>query len=113
MQRISTSVARVLHQRFAITMVTYLDDWLIFSSKSIPVQKILQSINDIGLQINTEKSILLPTTARIYLGLNVNFWQQQLQATPQCIRHLQFLASIIPRASAQDILRIAGYVSWL
>jgi hypothetical protein len=62
MQRVSLAVARTLHERFNITMVSYLDDWLIFSTEVIPVQDILLVIQDIGLQVNLQKSVLRPTT---------------------------------------------------
>jgi hypothetical protein len=43
-QRLSTALAYHLHNRFGISMVAYLDDWLIFDTASIPTDNILQKL---------------------------------------------------------------------
>jgi ribonuclease HI len=112
MQRISTAVARHLHYKHQVSMVAYLDDWLIFGSQ-LPVHDILQTIQEIGLQINYTKSILQPTTTMTYLGLHISTHRLTITATQQCLQHLQDLVSVVPRASRQDLQRIAGYIAWL
>jgi hypothetical protein len=72
MQKFSIPVARYLHQRFNITMVAYLDDWLLFSEDPIPVNNILQALATLGITVNQHKSVLQPTTALTYLGLQIN-----------------------------------------
>jgi hypothetical protein len=57
MQRLTTAVARHPHQRHGISVVNYLDDWLLYSSDPIPVAQILQDISRLSLvntQINLE-----------------------------------------------------------
>jgi hypothetical protein len=61
-QRVATTGARYLHSRFDVTMVSYLDDWLIFSRSPLPVQELLAAIQALGLTINEDKSVLHPTT---------------------------------------------------
>jgi hypothetical protein len=113
MQRVSLIVARTLHQNFDVTMISYLDDWLIFATSPLPVDDILQSIHNIGLQINKAKSILRPTTSLVYLGLHIETLFQRLTPTQACIRHVHYLLDIVPHAIRQDLQRITGYVSWL
>jgi hypothetical protein len=107
------TVAQLLQYCFAIITVSYLEDWLLFSTKLMPVPQILETIRSIGLQINESKSILHPTPSLVYLGLHIETIFQRLQPTQACIRHLIYLISIVPHASQQDLQRIAGYVSWL
>jgi hypothetical protein len=112
MQRVSLAVARLLHRHY-VTIVSYLDDWLIFSAAPIPVPSILRLIRQVGLQINESKSILTPTTSIVYLGLSIDTRLLRLQPTPGCIQHLRFLISLTPQAPHQDLLCITGYLSWL
>jgi hypothetical protein len=111
LQRFAAQVAAVLHRNHDIAMVAYLDDWLLFGAQ-IPVPEILQTIRQLGITINTEKSHLIPTRRLIYLGLDVNLFRQQIQITEVCITHLQALA-LVPQATQQDLRRITGYVTWL
>jgi hypothetical protein len=112
MQRVATAVGRFLHHHHGVSMVAYLDDWLIFGHH-MPVQDILNSIHQIGLQVNFQKSILQPTTALVYLGLHISTSALTITPTQACLQHLKDLISIVPRASRQDLQRIAGYISWL
>lgn len=113
MQRLATDVARHLHQQFQVCMVAYLDDWLLFSEDVIPADDILQELQHMGIVLNMQKSIITPTTRLTYLGLDIDTQQQTIRATPACLQHLNDLISLVPRATRQDLLRIAGYVSWL
>jgi hypothetical protein len=54
MQRLSVAVARTLHQHHDVTMMAYLDYWLIFSTQQIPVPAILAT-RQVGVAINKEK----------------------------------------------------------
>jgi hypothetical protein len=67
----------------------------------------------LGITINNEKSVLVPTRRLTYLSLDVNLFRQQLQATDACITHLRELLSIVPRSTQQDLRRVTGYVTWL
>jgi hypothetical protein len=113
MQRLSIAVAWVLHQSFDITMVAYLDDWLLFSQQPIPVPLILQALRRMGITINHQKSVLTPTTRLVYLGLRIDTITMQLRPTAACVQHLLQLVSIVPMATRMDLQCIAGYVSWL
>jgi hypothetical protein len=70
-------------------------------------------VEQLGITINKEKSVLQPTTTMVYLRLNIDSSTSILQPTTTCIKHLMELASVIPRALTQDLHRIAGYLSWI
>jgi hypothetical protein len=113
MQRVSTAVARSVTNTLGITIVAYLDDWLFFPDTAIPVQRLLQHLQDLGFTINQRKSILQPTTALVYLGLNIDTVRGFITPTPSCLLHLMDLISIVPQTTQQDLQRIMGYVAWL
>jgi hypothetical protein len=112
LQRVSLAVAQYLNRHFNISMISYLDDWLLLSPQP-PAARICQAIQRLGFTINAEKSILLPTHQLIYLGLHINTITQQMQPTEACLQHMQQLLQLIPQAFQLDLRRIAGYVSWL
>jgi hypothetical protein len=113
MQRLSTTVARHLHNTCNVTLVAYLDDWLIFRPSTLPVHSILQNIQDLGITINREKFILDPTRVMVYLGLSINWELLTITPTSGCLSQLLQLTTIIHQACQQDLQRIAGYVTWL
>jgi hypothetical protein len=113
MQRIATGVARAITQRFGVTMVAYLDEWLFFHHTAIPVSSTLHYLENMGFTINRDKSILQPTTSIIYLGQHIDTESTLIQPTRQCMQQLTDLIFIVPEATAQDLQRISGYVSWL
>jgi hypothetical protein len=124
LQRLSQHVAAILHQRFGVSMVAYLDDWLIFG-QSLPSRAIITALQHLGLTINFEKSVVRPASSLIYLGLHIDLPKliylglhidlpkQLFQPTVDCITHLLQLLSIVPKASSQDLRRITGYATWL
>jgi DNA-binding IclR family transcriptional regulator len=89
-------------------MVAYLDDWLLFAPH-IPVPRILQTLQKLGITINPSKSHLVPTRRLIYLGLEINLFRQQIQATAPCLQHLRELLALVPQVTTQDLRRITGY----
>jgi hypothetical protein len=105
-------VAAHLNSRFQVTIVSYLDDWLIFG-RNLPADNTVHETTSLGLTINTTKSILQPTTILTYLGLNINVPNATITPTYQCLRHMDDLVNITTTASKQDLRRIAGYVLWL
>jgi hypothetical protein len=113
MQRASIAVAAHLHNQLGVQMCAYLDDWLIWDFSPQQVQPILATIAQLGFTINTNKSVLQPSTRLQYLGLIIDTDARTITPTPACIRHLRQLISIVPVATRQDLRRIAGYVAWL
>jgi hypothetical protein len=105
LQRISLAVAKYLNQRYDISMISYLDDWLLFSPQP-PAARICRTIEHLGFTINYGKSVIVPTHRLIYLGLQIDTTTQQLQ-------HMHHILDLVPDASPLDLRRIAGYVSWL
>jgi hypothetical protein len=91
MQRASIAVAAHLHQKFAVQMCAYLDDWLLWDLQSHQVLPILAEIQSLGFTINAEKSTLQPATQLIYLGLHIDTVARTITPTTACIRHLRQL----------------------
>jgi hypothetical protein len=112
MQRFAMDIARQLHTQFFVSVVAYLDDWLIFG-QSVPATRIQQYLEDIGFTITRKKSVLSPTQKLTYLGLRISILQQQPTPTAQCLQHLAELITTVLQASRQDLLRITGYSAWL
>jgi ribonuclease HI len=112
MQQVATTAGRHIHSRTGAHMVAYLDDWLIFGD-SLNVPAILDTVAELGFQINYAKSILTPATALVYLGLNISTEHLTITPTNACLRQLIRLVSVLPQASRLDLQRIAGYVAWI
>jgi hypothetical protein len=89
--RLAQAVAQHINQKFGTAIVAYLDDWLFFQPHLL-AQDI---IHEIQITINFNKSIIHPTSDLIYLGLRIKAETQQLQTTPDCLRHMMQLASLV------------------
>jgi hypothetical protein len=61
-----------LHLKFGVSMVAYLDDWLIYGQAPLPAAVITKEIERLGISINLRKSFLQPTNRLEYLGLDIN-----------------------------------------
>jgi hypothetical protein len=57
LQRFSAHVSAVLHNQHGVSMVAYLDDWLLFA-QDLPIQQILHTLRQLGFTINYDKSHL-------------------------------------------------------
>jgi hypothetical protein len=112
LQRLSTAVANKLNQQFQVSMIAYLDDWLIFGPH-LPAPRILATLQQMGFTINFRKSIVQPTSRLVYLGLQIDARNSLLQPTPHCLQHMRDLLSLVPQASPQDLRRITGYITCL
>jgi hypothetical protein len=112
LQWLAQTVASSLHQRFGISMVAYLDDWLLFAP-TLPADEIFRHIQSLGITINFQKSTPQLVSALVYLGLYLNVTDQTLRPTPDCLRHMGQLIALVPAASPQDLRRIVEYTLWL
>jgi hypothetical protein len=112
LQCLSTAVANKLNQQFQVSMIAYLDDWLIFGPHLL-APRILATLQQTGFTINFRKSIVQPTSRLVYLGLQIDARNSLLQPTPHCLQHMRDLLSLVPQASPQDLRCITGYVTWL
>jgi hypothetical protein len=83
LQRFAQAVAAILHEKFGVSVLSYLDDWLIFAEQ-VPSNDIQDEIRNLGITINYSKSILQPTPSLVYLGLLIDV-RQSLQPTTSCI----------------------------
>lgn len=110
LQRLAQAVAAKLHQLYEVAVVSYLDDWLNFG-KEIPAQDIIGTIQQLGLTINFEKSIIETTFTLIYLGLQIQLRQQLIRPRKVCMQHLLQLIALVPAASQLN-LRILEIKCW-
>jgi hypothetical protein len=113
MQMFSQYVAHHLNNLFGVSMVVYSDDWLIFGQSPLPATAVIDKRQHLGITINEGKPTLNPTDRLTYLGLAISIPTRTIQPTTSCIQDLQDLTALVPRASRQDLARIAGYVSRL
>jgi hypothetical protein len=109
MQRLPVAVARCLHAHHGVSMVAYLDDWLIFDKHRFDATAVLNTVRELGFSVNTEKSILTPVQVMVYLGLHIDTVSRTIRPTQACLQHMKQFLSIVPRASQQDLLRIRGH----
>jgi hypothetical protein len=72
MQRLAVAVGWFLHGLCGVSMVAYLDDWLIFSHKPFDPAPILEAVQGLGFIVNIKKSVLQPVTVMTYLGLHID-----------------------------------------
>jgi hypothetical protein len=113
MQRLAVAVARCLHAHHGVSMVAYLNDWLIFSANQFDANAVLNTISELGFLVNHEKSVTTPVQTLVYLGLHIDTLTRTIRPTQVCLQHMSDLLSIVPRASRQDLSRIRGYVAWV
>jgi hypothetical protein len=88
MQRFSQDIARYLHDLYGVSMVSYLDDWLLFGP-NLPMEQIVQTLCHLSNTINERKLVLTPVLSLTYLVLNINVPSQQLTITSSCLQHLE------------------------
>ena len=72
--RLMAPISAILH-RYGIKMLRYLDDWLILAeSRDTCIQardRLLHLCEELGLQVNHEKSSLVPSQTMTYLGMQI------------------------------------------
>jgi hypothetical protein len=119
MQRFAINIAHLLNRESDVSMIAYLDDWLIYGEDLLMLAT-FHRLQQLRITINTKKSVT-PATGNYqsshqhlltYLGLNINLFRRTMQATPACLSHLQDLLSLVPQASQQDLLCIMSWLAW-
>ena len=72
--RLMAPISAILH-RYGIRMLLYLDDWLILAeSRDTCIQvrdRLLHLCEELGLQVNHDKSSLVPSQTMTYLGMQI------------------------------------------
>ncbi|XP_068209145.1 uncharacterized protein [Palaemon carinicauda] len=117
--RLMAPVGAAFHKR-GIRMVRYLDDWLFLSSSEQGAiytrDVVLRLCNKLGIQINLEKSTLIPSQVSIYLGMKIDSsilkafpTQDRIQTIQECIK--LFLTTNAPPAKLW--MRLIGLLSSL
>ena len=72
--RLMAPISAILH-RYGIRILRYLDDWLILTESSTTCihakDRLLHLCEELGLQVNHEKSSLFPSQDMTYLGMEI------------------------------------------
>ena len=117
--RMMGPVSAVSHQR-GIRLLRYLDDWLLLSRSREGALEATEFLLDLcaslGIQINWDKSSLVPSQSRTYLGMEI--WSTLLKVFPTrerlgnlCRQVESFLSVHSP--PARDWLILLGHMSSL
>ena len=81
--RVMAPVSKILH-RLGVRILRYLDDWLILASSERECLQardlVLQLCQDLGIQVNLQKSNLTPSQSTSYLGIVLD--SVNLKASP-------------------------------
>ena len=117
--RIMAPVSAILH-RHGVTMLRYLDDWLILASTEIACiqsrDRLLAVCKELGIQVNFKKSSLVPTQSLVYLGMEIQSLPFIARPTPARANNLvrlieEFLSTPSPPAFLWR--RLLGHLSSL
>ena len=84
--RVMAPVSAILHKE-GIRMSRYLDDWLIRASSLQDLcharDRVLQVCRMLGIQVNFDKSDLVPSQRKVYLGMVLDSLTLKASPTPQ------------------------------
>ena len=117
--RIMAPVSAILH-KYGVTMLRYLDDWLILASSELAClqsrDRLLSICTELGIQVNLTKSSLVPTQSLVYLGMEIRSLPFIARPTPVRVSNLlrlieEFLSTPSPPASLWR--RLLGHLSSL
>lgn len=112
-QRFARAVLTEVELALDVRTIAYLDDWLLAHHDPIKLQMAVNMIRTMGLTINNDKSILVPTTSLQYLGFKVDTREHTIQITLTAHSRMMHLLRYVRRGSDKDRKRIAGYANWL
>ena len=87
--RVMAPVSSFLHSQ-AVRILRYLDDWLVLTSFHLEVRdKVLQMYSLLGIVVNLEKSLLVPSQTAVYLGMVLVSPSLRAFPTPRRIETVQ------------------------
>ena len=111
--RLMAPISTFLH-RYVVGMIRYLDDWLILAeSRTTGIQardRLLQVCEELGLQVNSRKSSLLPSQDMTYLRMQIQ--SVRFVAKPTETRVGTLLKIIEEFLSSPGPQQLSGVVFW-
>lgn len=112
-------VARSLRETWNMRIIVYLDDFLIVSQKSHVLREhvrvTIQTLQNLGWQINFEKSVLYPQKSLTYLGVLWRPWENQKTLPKEkVVVIIEKVNRIIEerKATLKDLQRIVGLLNF-
>ncbi|KAF0296949.1 Protein P [Amphibalanus amphitrite] len=114
MQAVMTSVVKYVQDRIpAVTGKVYLDDFLFYSTRPDDLLPIPALLRDIGLQMNTNKSVLQPTQTLTYLGLQLDLANRRISIPSSLQKKILKALTRLPDLSHHQAERLAGYINFV
>ncbi|KAF0301937.1 Protein P [Amphibalanus amphitrite] len=114
MQAVMTSVVKYVQDRIpGVTGKVYLDDFLFHSTRPADLLPIPALLRDIGLQMNTNKSVLEPTQQLTYLGLQLDLANRRISIPRTLQRKILKALVQLPDLSHHQAERLAGYINFV
>ena len=113
MQLFSTAVAELVQSRFSVRCLAYLDDFLVLSRDAESLTGIAAFFTDLGLCVNFDKSVLIPSTVVTFLGVTIDLENSCARVRDDSV---SLLRAGVSRCSACWPLtwrqRLAGFVNF-
>ena len=117
--RVMALVSSIMH-RHGFRILRYLDDWLVLGSSFRDLVRardfLLWLCQELGVQVNLEKSSLTPTQTLDYLGMRLQTLPLRVFPTPKCVLKLASLVFEFASCPLQPLAfwrRLLGVVSSL
>ena len=92
--RVMAPILSIMH-RYGFRILRYLDDWLVLGSSFRDMVQardfLLWLCQELGVQVNLEKSSLTPTQTLDYLGMRLQMLPLRVFPTPKCVLKLASL----------------------
>uniref|UniRef100_A0A2H1V008 SFRICE_007242 n=1 Tax=Spodoptera frugiperda TaxID=7108 RepID=A0A2H1V008_SPOFR len=112
-------IAQILRERWDIRIIVYLDDYLIVNQNAHVlrdhVQITLDTLQDLGWQVNFEKSVLYPQKTITYLGILWNPWDN-LKSLPKekTFSLIKKVSSVLDQGmiSVKELQKITGLLNF-
>lgn len=117
--RLMGPISAVMHKQ-GYRLLRYLDDWLILATSKEEISRALEFLlhlcQNLGIQVNWEKSSLQPAQEKVYLGMVIRSPVLKAFPTQERLHNLELsLRSFLSQQSppAKDWLRLLGLMSSL
>ncbi|KAG8236505.1 hypothetical protein J437_LFUL013342 [Ladona fulva] len=116
LQRWARSVASEIHDIFAVGMIAYLDDWLLYAwdLRMSDVERMVEFLQtDLGVTLSLDKCILEPTCEIKYLGVKIDTAAMELSLLPGTLAKLHLVINLVPRLTAKDLPKAGCFIAWV
>ena len=113
MQYLSNAIVDIVESRFNVKCLAYLDDFLFLSKQKESLFGIAEFLTGVGLCINFDKSVLVPTTVITFLGVSVDLERNCARVGPGVVPLLSgALSRCFPNMDKGGHLGIFEWFGW-